>query len=224
LSDNSRLLFTSSWHRVTPGAGQRTEEGFGDLSIYYRHAVSVSVPHEMEFTLSPLVVLPVGDRQIADQGYAHLGGELLLAKGMGDLSDRPWLKYLRPFALQTELAYAGRIQGPANSDVVTNLELEYSLKYLDQFVERLNVGRPLVELVPYVQFNYSQSFIASRLTTKPDFRLTPGLAYLGEYCELSVGAQVALNGAAPSGDRVAVIGLVEIFYDNISPILGRNPF
>jgi hypothetical protein len=54
--------------------------------------------------------------------------------------------------------------------------------------------------------------------------LTPGLAYLGNYCELSVGGQIALNGAAPSGDRVTVIGLIEVFYDNIFPALGWNPF
>jgi hypothetical protein len=86
---------------------------------------------------------------------------------------------------------------------------------LDYFVERLNIDHRLVELVPYVQFNYAQSFIASRLTTKPDYRLTPGLAYLGNYCELSVGAQVALNGAANGGDRLAVIGLIEIFCDDL---------
>ena len=148
----------------------------------------------------------------------------MLGKGFGDLPDRPVLQYLRPFAAQAEVGYAGRVQGPANSDVFANLELEYSVEYLDHFVERLTVGRPLLKLVPYVQFNYAQSFIASRLTTKPDFRLTPGIAYLGDYCELSVGAQVALNGAAPSGDHVAVLGLVEVFYDNIFPVLGWNPF
>lgn len=143
---------------------------------------------------------------------------------MGDLPDSRSLKYLRPFAVQAEAGYAGRIEGPANSDVFGNLELEYSVQYLDKFVKPLDLGRPFVELVPYVQFNYAQSFIASRLTTKPDFRLTPGVAYLSEYCELSVGAQVALNGAAPSGDQVAAIGLVEIFYDNIFPALGWKPF
>jgi hypothetical protein len=131
---------------------------------------------------------------------------------------------LRPLALQAEAGYAGRIQGPANSDVFANLELEYSLDYLNRFVERLEVGRPFVEFVPYVQFNYAQSFIASRLTTSPDFRLTPGIAYLGDDCELSVGTQVALNGAAPSGDHVVVLGLVEIFYDNIFPELSWKPF
>jgi hypothetical protein len=47
---------------------------------------------------------------------------------------------------------------------------------------------------------------------------------LGEYCELSLGAQIALNGAAPNGDRVAVIGIVEIFYDKILPVTGWEPF
>ena len=78
--------------------------------------------------------------------------------------------------------------------------------------------------MPYTEFNYSQSLIASRLTTLPDFRITPGLAYLGDYCEVSVGAQVALNGAAQPGDRVAVIGLIEVFYDEVFPALAWKPF
>jgi hypothetical protein len=41
---------------------------------------------------------------------------------------------------------------------------------------------------------------------------------------LSRGTQIALYNATPSGDRVAVLGLVEIFYDNILPVLGWNPF
>ena len=224
LSENSSVLLLSGWDRVTPRDGRQVEEGLGDLSIYYRQAAYISVSHELELTLSPFLVLPMGNREIADEGYTHLGGEVLLGKGFGDLPESPFFQYLRPLALQAEVGYAGRIQGPANSDVFGNLELEYSLEYLDRFVERLKVGRPFVELVPYVQFNYAQSFIASRLTTSPNFRLTPGVAYLGDYCEVSVGAQVALNGAAPSGDHVTVLGLVEIFYDNIFPVLGWNPF
>jgi hypothetical protein len=223
LNDNSSLLFAGGWSESEPGA-QPDESGRIDLSIYFRQAAYISVPHELDLTVSPFVVLPVGSRQIADQGYTHLGGEILLGKGLGDLADSPLLKYFRPSALQAETGYARRIQGPANSDVFASLEVEYSLEYLDRFVERLNIERPWVELVPYVQFNYAQSFIASRLTTKPDFRLTPGVAYLGDYCELSVGAQVALNGAAPSGNRAGALGLVEIFYDNIFPALGWNPF
>lgn len=224
VSDNSSFLFTGGWARISAGASQQETTGSTDFSIYFRQAIYKSAAHELEFTVSPFLVLPIGNRQIADQGYTHLGGELLLAKGFGGLPDSPSFKYLRPLALQTEVGYADRIQGPANSDVFDNLELEYSLEYLDGFVERLNLARPLVKFVPYVQLNYSQSFIASRLTTKPDFRLTPGLAYMGDCCELSVGVQVVLNGAAASGDRVAVIGLVEVFYDNIFPVLGWNPF
>jgi hypothetical protein len=181
VSDSSSLLFTGGWARLGAGASRQKATGSTDLSIYFRQAVYKSPAHELEFTISPLLIVPIGNRQIADQGYMHLGGELLLAKGFGDLADSPSFKYLRPFALQSEVGYSGRIQGPANSDVFDNLELEYSLQYLDDYVERLSLARPLVQFVPYVQFNYAQSFIASRLTTKPDFRLTPGLAYLGDY-------------------------------------------
>jgi hypothetical protein len=62
------------------------------------------------------------------------------------------------------------------------------------------------------------------LPTLPDFRITPVLAYLGDYCEVSVGPQVGLNGAAQPGDRVAVIGLIEVFYDEIFAALAWKPF
>jgi hypothetical protein len=111
LSDNSSLLFVSGWDRITPGARQHETSGSVDLSIYLRQAAYISVPHELELTLSPILILPLGNRQIADQGYTHLGGEVLLGKGFGDLPDSPTLKYLRPFALQAEVGYTGRIQG-----------------------------------------------------------------------------------------------------------------
>lgn len=223
LSNDSSLLFTGGWTRISPGAAQQQTSGSTDLWIYLRRAIYTSVPHEMEFTISPFVVAPVGNRRIADQGYTHLGGEALLGKGMGDLPDSSSIKLLRPLAIQAELGYANRVQGPANGDAVGNLELEYSLDYLDRFVEHVDLGRPWTGLVPYVQFNYAQSFIASNLTIKPDFRLTPGVAYQGWCYELSLAAQVALNGAAASGDEVAFIGLFEVYYDDIFPALGWNP-
>ena len=221
LSDHSSLLITSGWNDVE---SKPDANGASDLTIYFRPSLYASVSHELELTLSPFLVLPTGDRRIGDQGYTHLGGELLLGKGFGDLADSRWLEYLRPLAVQCEVGYAGRIQGPANSDVFSNLEVEYSLRYLDNFGRHLEIARPWRDLVPYAQLNYAQSFIASRLTTTPDFRITPGVAYLGDYFELSVGAQVAINGAAQSGDRVAAIGLVEVFYDEILPNLAWEPF
>jgi hypothetical protein len=223
LSDSSSLLVTGGWDQLEPKRGPDTS-GARDLSVYFRQSAYVSVAHEFEFTVSPFVVVPTGNRQIADEGFTHLGGELLIGKGLGDLPDQGALNPLRPLAIQAEAGYAGRIQGPANSDVFANLEVEYSLSYLDRFVVPIGIGRPWLDLVPYTELDYSQSLIASRLTTLPDFRLTPGLAYLGDYCQVSAGAQVALNGAAQSGDRVAFIGLIEVFYDEIFPALAWKPF
>jgi hypothetical protein len=111
LSDNSSLLFTGGWNRINPAGRQPTTKGASDLSIWFRQAVFKSAQHELEITISPLVVVPIGNRQIPDQGYTHLGGEMLLGKGLGDLPNSPSLKYMRPLALQTGVGYAARIQG-----------------------------------------------------------------------------------------------------------------
>lgn len=224
LSEDSSLLLAGGWSRINPGPHRQQQNGPADLALFLRKATLKSVAHELEFTVSPFLLIPTGNQQIADQGYTHLGGELLLGKGMGDLPQGTWMKYMRPVAVQAEAGYAARVQGPANSDLFANLEMEYSLQYLNDFVRKLDLRPPVAEFVPFVQFNYAQSLIASRLTTSPDFRITPGLAYLGNDYELSAGAQAALNGAAPRGDKIAVIGLLEVFYDNIFPALGWNPF
>ena len=43
-------------------------------------------------------------------------------------------------------------------------------------------------------------------------------------CKLSLGMQIAVNGTAQSQDHVAVADLVEIFYDDIFPAPGWEPF
>ncbi|HYL59880.1 MAG TPA: hypothetical protein VEU51_13510, partial [Candidatus Acidoferrales bacterium] len=64
LSDNSSVLFAGGGSEIEPGA-QPDKSGPTDLSIYFRQAAYVSVRHELEITVSPFVVLPVGSRQIA---------------------------------------------------------------------------------------------------------------------------------------------------------------
>jgi hypothetical protein len=134
LSNNSSLLITGGWEELEP-RGMPDVSGARDLSIYFRQAVYISGTHELKFALSPLLVVPTGTRRIGDQGFTHLGSELLLGKGMGELPNSGSLRYLRPFAGQAEVGYAGRIEGPANSDVVANFEVEYSLRYLNRFVQ-----------------------------------------------------------------------------------------
>jgi hypothetical protein len=129
LSDNSSLLFVGGWDRITPGARQRETAGSADLSIYFRQRTYISVAHELQLTLSPILVLPIGSRHIADQGYSHLGGEVLLGNGFGDLPDSTTLKYLRRLAMQADAGCTGRIQGllTAMSSVILSLSTRWNI-------------------------------------------------------------------------------------------------
>src|SRR6516164_11599426 len=71
LSDNSSMLFTGGWSRINPASPQQTIEGASDLSIWFRQAAFKSAQHELEITVSPFLVVPIGNRQILDQGYMH---------------------------------------------------------------------------------------------------------------------------------------------------------
>ncbi len=52
----------------------------------------------------------------------------------------------------------------------------------------------------------------------------PGTAILTRKYQLALGVQLLLNGYATHEDRAAVIGLIDIFYDELFPVLGKNLF
>jgi hypothetical protein len=81
LSDNSSLMFTGGWSRINPEGSQPSSEGASDLSIWFRQAVFKSPRRELEVTMSPFLVVPIGNQGIPNQGYMHLGCEILLGKG-----------------------------------------------------------------------------------------------------------------------------------------------
>jgi len=112
LSDSSSLLLTGGWDRLKPKAGPDTSGPQRSIDILSTVGAYVSLAHELEFTVSPFVVVPTGTRKIADQGFTHLGGELLVGKGLGDLPPRGPLNTLRPLAIQAEVGYAGESRDP----------------------------------------------------------------------------------------------------------------
>ena len=82
---------------------------------------------------------------------------------------------------------------------------------------------PLRNLYPYVEFNYDQLIAGPAGQTFPQVWVTPGLAFMNYYIELSVATQLALNKATVPDTHARVIVLLDLFIDDIFPWTNWTP-
>jgi hypothetical protein len=210
----------NSWQHVSPFAG-RSQEGFGDLTLFAKYAFYYSLEHEFMLTIGAQLELPVGNTPLEAQSHTSLGPLFLWEKGMGDLPNRPVLKYLRPFGIQSDFGYIPALGGHTSHHMFADEVTEYSLMYLSNNVKDIGLKWPLRNLFLFNELNYDQIITGPSGQTFPTLLATPGIAYVSYHYEVAVGTQLALNNASRPGNHAAVVGLLDIFYDSIIRKVGN---
>ena len=210
----------SSWQHVSPYGGHG-QSGFDDLELFGKWAFYYSLKHEFLASIVVTSQIPAGDTEIEEQQHTSAGPELLMEKGLGDLPNLPYLKYLRPLGLQGDFGYLPALGGHTSHLMFADGVVEYSLPYLSNSVRDIGLRQPFRNLFLFSEFNYSQLITGPSGQTFPNILATPGIAYVSYHFELSVGTQFALNQASVSGTHAAVLGLLDIFYDSLFPKWGN---
>jgi hypothetical protein len=131
---------------------------------------------------------------------------------------------LRPAGIEGDAGWESKVTGARDDLLSADLELEYSLNYLDANVAGGSVPYALRDLTPHLDFDYAQYLSAHRNSSQPDFELTPGIAWLNSTFEINLGVQVALNRASSGSGAVAFVWLLGVSYDQLVPALGWNLF
>jgi len=194
-----------------------------NFALGYKHVLFSMPAHEFLCTIDPAIELPLGNRSEGSESHARAGFDLLFQKGFGDVPDS--VRLLRPAALEGSWGWESKVTGARDDLTTADLELEYSLAYLDANVAPDSVPYALRNLTPHLDFDYAQYLSAHRNASTPDFELTPAIAWLNAVFEINLGVQVALNEAAASNTgAVAFVWLLGITYDQIVPALGCTPF
>jgi hypothetical protein len=212
----------SEWLYQSPKQG-RPLSGFNNLELLPKWAFLTIPEHEFRLSIGAKFVLPTGNPSVESQNYTQLGPEFLWAKGFGDLPNWPYLKYLRPFAFQGDYGYIPALGGRTFHEMFADNVIEYSLPYLSNSVKDIGLEWPLRNLFPYVEFNYDQMITGPSGQTFPQILITPGIAFMNYYIELSVATQFALNRATVRNSHAAVIGLLDLFIDDILPWTNWTP-
>jgi hypothetical protein len=219
LSPNFSIEVSGAFDSVSRSR-EHSSEGVDGIEILPKWVFFTSEQHEAVVAIGADLFPSSGDAGKGAETHSRGGPLLIWERGLGDLPDAPILRYVRPFALQSEMGYFPTWGGPQADEFIFNLTVEYSFQYLADLGEPLPLSIVSAGLVPFVEFNYDQIAIGRRQNTAPDLRATPGLAYLYGPCQLTIGTQVALNRLASHNVQSAVLALVVIDLDETIPGAG----
>jgi hypothetical protein len=222
LSENLSLEMESAWTDLSP-KDSGAVSGFDNLEMMGKYAFLTDPEHELRLSMAATMSLPTGNPSAGAETHARLGPEILWAKGFGDIPNSAILKYLRPFGIDGDFGYAPALSGEPSHEMFADNVVEYSFPYLSNNVKDIGLPWPLRNLYLFTEFNYDQLITGPPGQTFPDIRVTPGVAFMNYYIQISVGTQVPLNHAAVADDHAAVLGLLDLFIDDIFPWTNWTP-
>jgi len=218
ISHAASLAIFAGYQRFEQVGEEQAASGFTNLGITYKHVV-VSLPkNEFLCSISPTLELPIGNPGVAET-HPRAGGDVLFQKGFGDLPDS--VRTLQPIAIEGDAGWDSKITGARDDLVSADLEIEYSLYYLDKTAG--SVPKLIRDLTPHLDFDYAQYLSAHRNSSAPDFELTPAIAWMNDTYEINLGAQIGINHASVSTGRVAFVWQITVSYDQLVPALGWTP-
>ena len=220
ISSKSSFSLFVGYQRLEQEGEDASISGFTNLGLGYKHVLLALPANEFILTVNPTLELPIGDKHVSET-HTRAGGDVLFQKGFADLPES--LGLLRPAAIEGDAGFESKVTGARDDLLNADLELEYSLDYLDAHVAG-SVPRALRELTPHLDFDYAQYLSAHNNSSAPDFELTPAIAWMNDTFEVNLGVQVALNRASSGTGTVAFVWLLGVSYDQLVPAVGWNLF
>jgi hypothetical protein len=221
ISPTSSLSLFVGYQRLEQEGEDETLSGFSNLGLAYKQVLLAIRPNEFVLSISPTLELPVGDSRVSET-HPRAGGDMLFQKGFGDLPDS--LRMLQPLGIEGDAGWESKVTGARDDLLNADLELEYSLGYLDANAASNSVPMLLRNLTPNLDFDYAQYLSAHNNSSAPDFELTPAIAWMNDIFEVNLGAQIGLNRASRGTGPVAFVWLLGVSYDQLVPALGWNVF
>lgn len=227
-----RFSFVLEGDRIYKHEGSRAIAGWDNLKVGLKWESYQNAQHE--FVLSPALffTFPVGSIGVTARETV-LQPMILYGKGFGDLR---W-PLLKPFAIQGDFGYGASVTGPHDRQLLYDDVLFYSIPYLNRWVRHADAGYSLEhslrrgfscgaffgDLFPFLEFNGASDVKSSPGGTSTFLR--PGILWMGKYAQVSLAADIPLQGEELGPNRhVGVYLVVDWFLDDIVPAFHWTPF
>jgi len=215
LTDRFSITLDSAWLDVHPeAAGEPHENGFDNLAATLKYAFFINPEHEAITSIALESTAPTGSRSVGAEGDWSFKPFFLYGKGLGDLPQT--LKYLRPLALQGDAGFEISTDHDRTTTFAHNVAIEYSVPYLQSFVRDFGLGWPLRNFIADTEFNFEHGAHGAE-EGRVSAVVTSGVVYMDRWVEVGVAGRFPLNGRAHEELDWGVIGIVDLFIDDLLP-------
>ena len=213
------LTVTGTYVNVNAQNG-RSARGFDNFAVGAKYRFYINDAHE--FMASAGVVAELGgtgSKAIASP-HSALTPTLYVGKGFGDLPDS--LKYLKPIAITGVVGPRLTLNSSEPDSIDWGVTLQYSLPYLQNFVQDVGLKAPLSNLIPVVEFPMS-TCTGGPCSGHTTGSINPGVIWLNRWGQFGVEAVIPVNHASGTGVRVLL--QAHLHLDDVLPhTLGRPLF
>jgi len=96
--------------------------------------------------------------------------------------------------------------------LIWGLTVQYSLQYLQNFVEDVGLTRPFNQMISVVAFAM-ESCLNGACAGQTNGTVNPGLIWFGDYFQVGLAAQIPVNSR--TGAHVGVLALFHLFVDDL---------
>jgi hypothetical protein len=213
LTDDFSLTLDSAWLRVAPEDGAH-ESGFDDLGVTLKYAFWKSPAHEAITSIALESTAPTGTADVGAERDWSFKPFFLYGKGFGDLP-RP-LDYLRPLAVQGDAGVEVSTDRDRTTTFAHDVAVQYSIPYLQSFVRDFGLPWPFRNLIADGEFDFEHGVNGEEQGRTAAFA-TPGIVYMDRWVEVGVAGRFPLNHHAREELDWGIIGIVDLFIDDIFP-------
>jgi hypothetical protein len=222
LADRLSLTLDSAWDHVSPAAfDEPSENGFENLGITLKYAFFVNPAHESIASFAVESTAPTGSADVGAEKEWAFKPFLLYGKGFGDLPED--LRYLRPFAVQGDFGPEVSAGPGTATTFAHDICLQYSIPYLQAAVRDFGIGWPFNDLIAVTEFNFEHG-VHGEEAGSDVVSMTPGIVYMDRYVEIGFAGRVPLSSAARDEFDWGIIGIIDLFIDDIFPWSRWQPF
>jgi len=216
LSQNADLEVDSAFDSVSPREGSG-KTGFADVDITGRY-LFINQP-DLMFAVAPQMTIATGGFG-EGAGIGNAGLAFAWA-GRGGILPEDWdLGYFRAIEVRSDLGYSRILSNGSGNEVFIDPVIDYSFPYL-QYLTRKELPWGIRNLCVFTEFNFDE-VLSGTDHSPPAFYVTPGVSYLTDAYQVSLGVQVPVNHAADHSQQLAMLGEVQFNLDDV-PVLGWMP-
>ncbi|HEY7787928.1 MAG TPA: hypothetical protein VIF33_05320 [Casimicrobiaceae bacterium] len=228
ITENFGIGLAATYKTIRPDHGG-SQRGFDNLAASIKYKFYESDAHEA--IMSAGVAWDIGGtgaRRVGAESFSTVTPGIFFGKGLGDIPSGA--KFLRPLAVTgvVGIGIPSRSSTTTISDEVDvernphtlewGFSIQYSLPYLQSFVQDVGLKAPFNRMIPLVEFAMSTAL--DRGASGTTGTVNPGIIWAGQDIQLAFEAVIPANNR--SGTHVGWLAQLHFFLDDLFPqTIGR---